>query len=264
MHINTSQYRPICLVGCMYKAISKLLVGRLKKVLHAIISPSQNAFVSGRQLLDGVVVANEVVDLVKIEGRRSILFNVDFEKAYDKVSWNFLRYIMDRMGFGVLWRTWVDILVFHSKMFVLVNGCPTKELVGLAGLVRKSVENSEFKGLDIKGECEVDILQFADDTLLVGEGSYRHVLAIKEVLSCKVEEGMFTFIGIVIGCNPRKVATWKPPEALWLETVCLKKDFPELYEKSSLKKVAVAGMGGGGGGYGRLGEWGMDLGELWD
>ncbi|XP_058777150.1 uncharacterized protein LOC131651507 [Vicia villosa] len=72
--------------GCMYKAIAKLLAGRLKKVLHSVVSSCQSAFVPGRQLLDGVLVANEVVDFAKKGGRNCLLFKVDFEKAYDKVN----------------------------------------------------------------------------------------------------------------------------------------------------------------------------------
>lgn len=77
--LGLDDYRLICLVGCMYKAISKLLAGRLKCILNFIISPNQSAFVPGRQLLDGVMVANEVVDYAQKEGRSFFLFKVDFE-----------------------------------------------------------------------------------------------------------------------------------------------------------------------------------------
>ncbi|XP_058762959.1 uncharacterized mitochondrial protein AtMg01250-like [Vicia villosa] len=107
------------------------------------------------------------------------------------------------MGFGDKWWKWMKRLVFHSNMSVLVNGCPTKEFCvekgliqgdhlspflfvlvaeGLTGLVRKSVANGVFKGMDINGNCGADILQFADDTLIVGEGIWNQVWSIKVVL----------------------------------------------------------------------------------
>ncbi|CAI8603269.1 unnamed protein product [Vicia faba] len=84
--IGLDNYTPICLVGCMYKVVAKVLAGRLKRVLNSIISPCQSAFVAGRQLLDGVMVANQVVDYARKEDGNCLLFKVDFEKAYDKVE----------------------------------------------------------------------------------------------------------------------------------------------------------------------------------
>lgn len=97
--LSLEDYRSICLVGCMYNVIAKLLAGRLNGVLNSIISPSESAFVLGRQLLDGVLVANVVVDYARKKGKNSFLFKVDFEKAYDKVNWNFLIYMLKRMAF---------------------------------------------------------------------------------------------------------------------------------------------------------------------
>lgn len=56
----------------------------------------------GRQLLDDVFVANELINYVVKESKPCLFFKVDFEKAYDIVSWNFLRYTMGRIGFGKL------------------------------------------------------------------------------------------------------------------------------------------------------------------
>lgn len=58
-------FRPITLIGCLYKIISKILANRLNKVLTSVVSLNQSAFLSNRQILDDVLMVNEVVDLVK-------------------------------------------------------------------------------------------------------------------------------------------------------------------------------------------------------
>ncbi|GAU22344.1 hypothetical protein TSUD_106720 [Trifolium subterraneum] len=76
-------YRPICLIGSLSKKISKLLANRLKRVLGKLISNCQSAFLPHRQILYGVVVINEIIDLAKRRKDNCLLFKVDFERAYD-------------------------------------------------------------------------------------------------------------------------------------------------------------------------------------
>ncbi|KAK2434404.1 hypothetical protein QL285_019560 [Trifolium repens] len=80
------EFRPISLLGCLYKLISKVLAARLSKVMNSVVASTQTAFIKGRNLVDGVLVVNEVVDLAKKSGREVLIFKVDFEKAYDSVD----------------------------------------------------------------------------------------------------------------------------------------------------------------------------------
>lgn len=98
------------------------------------MSPNKTTFVPGRQLMDGALVANEVVDYATKEKKECLLFKVDFEKAYDKVCWDYLRFMMRMMGFGDKWMRWMEDTVFTSHMSVLVNRSPTKEFVVKRGL----------------------------------------------------------------------------------------------------------------------------------
>jgi hypothetical protein len=76
-------YRPICLIGSLYKVVSKVLANCLKSVLGKLISKCQSAFLPHRQILDGVVVLNEIIDLAKRRKNACFLFKVDFERAYE-------------------------------------------------------------------------------------------------------------------------------------------------------------------------------------
>ena len=72
-------------------------------MVSKIVSPTQNAFVEGRQILDVVLIANEAIDSL-IKGNESgVLCKLDIKKAYDRISWNFLLTVMQKMGFGEKW-----------------------------------------------------------------------------------------------------------------------------------------------------------------
>lgn len=96
---ESSRLLDISLIGCLYKVISKVLAIRLKKVLGKVIDERQCAFVGRRNLLDGVLIANEVVNDVRRRKKDCLLFKVDCEKAYDSTNWEFLYYMMKRLGF---------------------------------------------------------------------------------------------------------------------------------------------------------------------
>jgi len=100
---SLDEYKPISLIGCMYKIVAKLLANRLKKIMPILIDERQSAFIEGRHLLQSVLIANEVVEEAKRSKKTCLVFKVDYEKAYDSVSWDFLVYMLRRMGFCDKW-----------------------------------------------------------------------------------------------------------------------------------------------------------------
>ncbi|XP_026452112.1 uncharacterized protein LOC113352514 [Papaver somniferum] len=123
--------RPISLVHGIYKIISKVLADRFKEVLSDIISSHQTTFIKKRQILDGVLVANELIDSRERSGRECILIKVDFEKAFDHVNWDFLNEILGLMSFGDSWRKWVNnlrliLLSFEQLTSLKINFAKSK------------------------------------------------------------------------------------------------------------------------------------------
>ena len=79
------QFRPICLSNCLYKWITKVLTLRIAPYAKRLIDIAQFAFMQGRNIMNGIMALHET----KRKRETGIVLKLDFEKAYDKVNWNF-------------------------------------------------------------------------------------------------------------------------------------------------------------------------------
>ena len=60
--VDLKDFRPISLVGSVYKILAKVLASRLRNLVGKVVGHSQHAFIPGRQILDAALIANECID----------------------------------------------------------------------------------------------------------------------------------------------------------------------------------------------------------
>ena len=230
-----------------------------------MIGNVQNAFIKGRFILDGVLLANEVVDYLRRSRGQGLIFKIDFEKAYDSVNWDYIRDVMVQMGFGLKWCNWVDACLRSASISILVNGSPTEEFrmtrgirqgdplspflfliaaEGINVITKEAISNAVLKGVSVgRDEVIVSHLQYADDTVFFGEWSYRNgrnlmgvlkcfekasglkinlsksslygvgvsqqeVDAMASLLRCRSGKLPFVYLGLPVGSNMNRVASW--------------------------------------------------------
>lgn len=63
--IELKDFRPIGTVGSIYEIIEKFKALRLKKMMSSLVGETKSAFIMDRQILDGVHIANEVLQWTK-------------------------------------------------------------------------------------------------------------------------------------------------------------------------------------------------------
>nr|GEY64757.1 RNA-directed DNA polymerase, eukaryota, reverse transcriptase zinc-binding domain protein [Tanacetum cinerariifolium] len=122
-----SDFCPISLIGAQYKIIAKVLAKRLARVIDTVISMEQSAFIKQRQILDGPLMVNEVIQWCKRKKSKLMVFKVDFEKAFDTISWDFLFQVLNFMGFNETWIRWISGCLHSAAASILINGSPTCE-----------------------------------------------------------------------------------------------------------------------------------------
>ena len=80
-------WRPISLLNTDYKIMTKCIATRLKNNLIKIINKNQSGFIKGRYIGDNIRSLLKVIDLAEEENLSCIALSINFEKAFDTISW---------------------------------------------------------------------------------------------------------------------------------------------------------------------------------
>ena len=183
-------WRPISLLNITYKIASGCIANRIKKVLPSIIDYDQSGFMSGRFTGDNIRLIYDILNHSNKYNNKGILLLIDFEKAFDSVSWSFMEKCLIYFNFHIDVIHWIKVFYQNIKSTVIVNNKPTPWFFVERGcrqgdpispyifllcsevLAHMIRQNKEIKGYTIFDQ-EIKISQYADDTSLFLDGSQK-------------------------------------------------------------------------------------------
>uniref|UniRef100_A0A803QSN5 Reverse transcriptase domain-containing protein n=1 Tax=Cannabis sativa TaxID=3483 RepID=A0A803QSN5_CANSA len=204
---TVNDFRPIALCNVAYKIISKIIASRLRYILPRIISPNQAAFVQGRHIAENTMIAREVVhSMNKRRGKRGcMLLKLDLEKAYDKLHWDFIIFVLHQIGFGSPFTDWVKACISIADIKLLLNGSivgkfnperglrqgdplsPSLYIMAAEALSRLLIRKENEGGLKrfklSRNGTPITHLMFADDIILFGEATIREARSFLHCLT---------------------------------------------------------------------------------
>ena len=185
--LDIRNWRPISLLNVDYKLASRVIAGRLLKVIHWVVNKDQTCGVPGRFIGENVAFLRDVVDYATLSDVPVAILSLDQEKAFDRVEWPFLRKTLRAMGFGDSFVNWVNLFYCNVRSSVNVNGylsqpfslsrgvrqgCPLSPLlyVLVSEVLAVNIRaNPRVRGLSLPGTQDPlsPISQYADDTSLI-------------------------------------------------------------------------------------------------
>ena len=115
------KYRPISLLSCVYKIASGVLAMRLRTTLAKLINKDQTGFLAGRYLGENTRIIYDM-HYTEQNDMLGLLLLVDFEKAFDSISWSFLYKVLEFFGFGNSIISWIKTLYKNAKLKVNQGG----------------------------------------------------------------------------------------------------------------------------------------------
>ena len=187
-------WRPISLLNTTYKIFSGIIANRLKTVLNTLIHENQKGFLAGRFIGENTRLLYDVISQTEIQNKAGMVLLLDFEKAFDSVSWKFIFKVLRFFNFGEFFIRLVSIILNNIKLCVIQHGIFSEffhvgrgcrqgdpaspyifllcvEIMGL--MIR---DNKDISGIKLF-DYEYKLLQYADDTTILLDGSEKSLKA---------------------------------------------------------------------------------------
>jgi hypothetical protein len=178
--------------------------------------------------MDSVIMANEVIHSLKSSKTPGMLIKLNLSNSFDRLSWQYLRSVLESFGFDKLWVNWVLKLTSSAFFSILVNWTPSQPfhstrgiiqgdplspfllvlmVEGLGRYLKSMVLEGSLKGLPLHNLHSVPSHnQFVDDTLLMKTPTIREATKLNSILSNFTEAS-----GMLLNLDKSKIYFFNTP-----------------------------------------------------
>ena len=179
-----------------------------------------------------MLIANESLRWLRKKKLHGTLIKLDFQKAYDSVNWAFLEVIMEKLGFGRKWISWIMNCVTTASMSIILNGSPLKPFKmekglrqgdpfspylfilvteGLVSILQNAQELNLIEAVSIgKAKVNLKLLQFVDDTLIFAHKNSTCITNYFRIL-----DTFALMSGLSLNYSKSSFLTWNPEDHAW-------------------------------------------------
>ena len=179
---------------------------KLKPHLDKIIFPGQSAFIPNRWIVENQVIVQEIIHSFKTHKTKSSLMAIklDLQKAYDRVSWEFIHIMLLHLGFNEVFSNWVLSCISSVSFEILVNGGKTEKFRPSRGLRQRDplspylfilgqeilsrmldhkLRQSNIKGIKTSiSRPTITLVMYTDNIVLFSKATKKDVETISEIL----------------------------------------------------------------------------------
>ena len=246
-----ANWRPITLLNTDYKILAKTIAMKISMILPTLIAEDQCGFIKGRNIATVIRTTDDAINFLKNNKLPGILVGVDFTKAFDTISKQFIKDSIEEYGFGPNFQQYIETLLAQTDSSIIHHGwisapfkvergirqgCPLSPLLFVLAveiLAIKIRNSKDIKGIttiarteNAQTENALKIQQFADDTTLY--------LKDKEDLGAAIN--IFQSFATISGLEVNQQKT----EAMWLGRN--KHSEHKYYDLKWVKQIKILGI----------------------